>query len=153
MDTFMGPRLYGRFDRVNDREENTILWVGEGIMSGLRWAKCEWNWNRHSCNNYDNSLEEAGFLIPLGSFYVQYSVAEESRLKMVPLFTKRWPVGVHTTNFPYTDPLFMSVVASWIGFLSLTENVYVFGLDDSCFLLHSKHESAILTVTSLREMA
>ncbi|KAF8357978.1 hypothetical protein PRIPAC_92973, partial [Pristionchus pacificus] len=36
MDTFMGPRLYGRFDRVNDREENTILWVGEGIMSGLR---------------------------------------------------------------------------------------------------------------------
>ncbi|GMS91379.1 hypothetical protein PENTCL1PPCAC_13554, partial [Pristionchus entomophagus] len=36
MDTFLGPRLYGRFDRANDRVENAILWTGEGLMSGLR---------------------------------------------------------------------------------------------------------------------
>ncbi|GMR43101.1 hypothetical protein PMAYCL1PPCAC_13296, partial [Pristionchus mayeri] len=36
MDAFWGPRLYGRFDRANERMENTILWTGEGLMSGLR---------------------------------------------------------------------------------------------------------------------
>ncbi|GMT19687.1 hypothetical protein PFISCL1PPCAC_10984, partial [Pristionchus fissidentatus] len=36
MDSFLGPRLYGRFDRAHDRAENGILWAGEGIMSFLR---------------------------------------------------------------------------------------------------------------------
>ena len=84
-----GPALYFVMDKINDSDENIILYIGETISAEKRWK------GEHDCknylSNYSDSLQKANISTRLNiRFWLDVPVKTKERRKLEQKLIQTW---------------------------------------------------------------